>query len=178
MKIFMTLGLAALLANPDTARAYSSSPGPDPKNASTNAGMEIQTRVIVKSATAGSSQQLDPGVFVGYDQTAVDGYTVTRAVSQNQRGLRTLACATLTTVATGDTSYHPCISQGVAFVQYDGTGVGTAIEAGRSACVRSDGVLRGCNLANAVEATANTGIVPLKSATDSGSSLPVIINLQ
>lgn len=178
-KFLLTLGLAALLAIPThKAQAYNSAEGVDPKNATNNLGQEIETKVTVKSATASASEALVPGLIVMYDQTANDGYTVTRAVSQNQRGLRTLACATLDTVASGDTQYHACITKGFAMVRYDGTQAGRPIEAGAPACVNASGVVTGCLLSNAVEATANSGIVPLKSATDSGKALPVILNLR
>ncbi len=179
-KFLLTLGLVALLTAPK-AHAYSSAAGPDPKNATSNSGQEIETKLIVKSATASASQALDKGVFVMYDTTAQDGYTVTRAIGQSGgydsiTGVKTLACATLVSVASGDTQYHPCITRGFANVAYDGTTF--PLVAGSPACLRSDGVLRGCILGSPVEATANTGIVPLKSATDSGSLLPVIINLR
>lgn len=183
-KFLLTLGLAALSAMPiNQAHAYSSAAGPDPKNATGNSGQEIETKLIVKSATASASQALDKGVFVMYDTTAKDGYTVTRAITQSggwdaSTGLKMVACATLVSVASGDTQYHPCITKGFANVAYDGTGAGTGLVAGVPACLRSDGVLRGCNLASNAEATADLNVVPLRTATDSGSALPVIINLQ
>lgn len=178
-KFLLFLGLAALLATPlEKAHAYSSVTGADPRNGSGNFGQEIETKQIVKSGVAGASQALIPGVFVMYDKNTIDGYTVTRAISQDQYGIHAAACLNLEAVATGDTQYHPCAVKGLVFVQYDGSGATTPIEQGRPACFRSDGVLRGCYLANAIEATGNSGVVPLKSATDSGSALPVIINLQ
>lgn len=187
-KFLILVGLSLLatplILYPERAEAYNANAGADPDRKGILDGKsgvwsnDIESKAIEKSTTAGSSEALIPGLMVMYDQTANDGYTVTRAVTQNQRGLNTLACVTTDTVATNDTSYHRCINQGFAMVRYDGSQTGRPIEAGRYACVNASGIVTGCYLANAVEATANTGIVPLKSATDSGTQLPVLLNLR
>lgn len=182
---FLLLAGLALLAGPlvPKAHAYSVNAGADPDRKGILDGKsavfsnDIETKAIEKSPTAGASEALVSGLVVMYDQTANDGYTVTRAVSQNQRGQNSLACVTTDSVATNDTAYHRCINQGFAMVRYDGSNAQTPIEAGRQACVNASGIVRGCNLSGA-EATFNTGIVPLKSATDGGTQLPVLINLR
>lgn len=176
MKIFLILALAVLLA--PKAHAYSSPTGVDPRNnTSGRTGNEIETKSVLKSATAGSSQALVPGIVVSYDTTAQDGYTVTRAVPQTLAGQNLLACVVLDNVATGDLAYHPCISKGFTYVQYDGTTF--KIDAGVPACVDAAGKVRGCaRNGAAAENTANTGIIPLATHTDSGGALPVMLNLQ
>jgi len=183
-KFLLILGLA-LLANPFTeeAHAYSSQVGVDPDKSGIGNGSdggpmgnEIETKAAKKSATAGRSEALIAGIVVGYEPTAGDGYTVTRAIAQTERGLNTLAGVVTDVVATGDTSYHRIITKGFARVRYNGSVY--AITAGRRACVDASGVVRGCALGAALEATANTGIVPLESKTGSGTDLKVMINLQ
>lgn len=185
---FLILAGLALLASPITfterAFGYSSQAGADPDRSgvgngkSTPLGNEVETKSVKKSGTAGSSEALIAGIFVAYDQTAKDGYTVTRAITQNRLGLNSIACLNVDVVATGDSSYHSCITKGFAQVRYDGSLAGKPIEAGRAACLTGNGTVRGCYLADAVEATANTGIIPLESKTDSGTDLRVLINLQ
>lgn len=184
--LILILGLA-LLAVPLTflqereAYGYSSAVGVDPdksgigNGAGTNLEGDVETKAIKKTADAGESEALIAGLVVAYDQSAADGYTVTRAVTQSTVGQNFLACVTTDTVATGDTAYHRCITKGLVRVHYNG-GV-RAIEAGRPACVDASGVVRGCWLA-APEATQNTGIIPLQSKTDSGTDLRVLINLR
>lgn len=183
-KYLLILGLAIMAGTiTEKAHAYSSQVGVDPDKSGIGDGSdggpmgnEIETKAVKKSATAGQSEALVAGIVVGYEPTAGDGYTVTRAIAQTERGLNTLACVTVDSVATGDTSYHRCITKGFARVKYNGATY--AITAGRRACVRADGVVRGCALGAALEATANTGIVPLESKTGSGTDLKVMINLQ
>lgn len=177
-KTYLTFGLAAILALSlsNQAHAYSSATGPDPKNATSNSGQEIETKLVVKSAASGSSQAIVAGDVLGYDQTAKDGYTVTKAITQDQRGLKTLACVALEPIATGDTQYHPCITKGFVNIPVDGTA--NPLEAGRPACVNGFGRVRGCNLSVALEATANTGIIPLNSTGGTDSSFPVILHLR
>jgi hypothetical protein len=175
MKMYLLIiGLAILAAPTNKAHAYSSAAGPDPKNATDNLGQEIETKLIVKSGTAGSSDAISAGDVLGYDQTAQDGYTVTKSISQNQQGLKTLACVALESIATGDTQYHRCAVRGFVKVPYDGSTT-AALEAGRPACVTSKGLVRGCVLggSNNIEATANTGIIPLKSASDADTTIPI-----
>lgn len=187
---FLILAGLALLAFPLTkANAYSSAAGADPDHSSsggqdtnnnglaTNLQGDVETKAIKKSAVAGSSEALISGLVVAYDTTGDDGYTVTRAVAQTIVGQKRLSCVTTDDVATGDTTYHRCITKGFVRVRYNGSVAGKPIEEGRNACVDASGVVRGCYLA-AAEATANTGIIPLESKTDSGTDLKVMINLQ
>lgn len=183
--LILILGLALLAPTlTPEAHAYSSPAGADPDKsgigtgAGQNLSNDIETKAIKKSTTAGSSEALVAGLVVAYDQTALDGYTVTRAVTQDRLGLNTLACVTVDTVATGDTAYHQCITKGMVYVQFDGTQTGKPIEAGRPACVDASGKVRGCLLSSALEATANTGIIPLESQTGSGTRLRVLLNLR
>ncbi len=176
-KNFLILGLA-LLAAPNLAHAYSSPAAVDPINSISGfRGQEIETKSIVKSQTAGSSEALIAGLVVGYDATAKDGYTVTRAVPQTEVGQDTLACVTIESYASADSGYRPCITKGFALVRYDGSSDHPII-AGKHACVDAGGTVRGCRLGSAIEATANTGLIPLESKTDSGTQLRLMINLQ
>lgn len=188
-KNILILAGLALLAAPLTvileeeASAYSSNAGADPDRSgigdgsSSNLGGDVETKAIKKSATSGSSQALVPGLIVGYDATAADGYTVTRAVPQTELGQKTLACVTVSDVASGDSGYHRCITKGFARVRYNGTGT-KAPAAGLQICATADGHARACDLGSAVEATANTGIRALESKSGSGTDLKVLINLQ
>jgi hypothetical protein len=177
---FLLLAGLALVAGPilvpERAYGYASADGVDPRNSEGNLAGDVETKQVVKSAVAGSSEALIAGIFVAYDQTADDGYTVTRAVTQSAAGHKRLACLMVVDVATNDTNYHRCITRGFAKVRYRAANF--TIEDGRPACVDAAGYVRGCNLSIA-EATANTGIIPLetKSAGD-GTDLKVMINLQ
>lgn len=175
-KNFLILGLATLLlaGHIETAHAYSSAAGPDPKNATNNWGREMETKLAAFSNT---SQPLTPGKFVAYDLTYLDGYTVTHTIAQTQLGQATIACVVPPGATTNVNGYFPCINRGIVYVKYDGTVAQKGIVAGREACVDSTGTLRGCAMTTN-EATFTTGIIPLQSATDSGSALPVILNLQ
>lgn len=187
-RTFLTFAVLALslgaMVHPERADAYSSNAGADPDRTGIGNGSsavfsnDIETKAIKKSNAAGSSEALIAGLIVGYDAVAVDGYTVTRAVPQTLVGLNTLACVTTDTVATNDLQYHRCITKGFAMVRYDGTGTNAGIVAGRPACVNASGLLVGCKEGDALQSTINTGITPLKSATDSGSALPVLLDLQ
>ena len=183
-KSLWILGLALLvpLVNMEQAKAYSSAVGVDPfqsDNGTGNAGLgDYETKQIVKSSTASASEALVARLIVAYDTTAVDGYTVTRAVTQTVPGQQLLACITTDAVATSDTTYHRCITKGFARVKYDAA---TPIEIGRPVCANAGGIARGCILGgpNAAEATANTGIISLESkASGTGDYLRVLVNLK
>lgn len=176
--------IAGLMLFASQAHAYSSPEGADPDHSgfgngmATNLAGDVLVKSVKKSTTAGSSEALIAGLVVAYDATALDGYTVTRAVAQQTNlALNTYACVTVDSVATGDTGYHGCIVKGFARVRYASTGT-TTLVAGRQACVNASGVVRGCDYGNALEATANTGIVPLESKTGTGTDLKVLINLR
>lgn len=176
MKFSLIFALVALTA--PLAHAYNSQSGVDPRNnTSGRRGNEIETKSVLKSATASASEALVPGIVVSYDTTAQDGYTVTRAVPQTLAGQNMLACVVLDTVATGDVSYHDCAVKGYTYVRYDATTY--KIDAGIPVCVDAGGKVRGCARSGSVaENTANTGIIPLATKTDSGGALPVMLNLQ
>ncbi len=179
---FLALPLTVLV--PKEAHAYNSPEGSDPDRTGIGNGAwdfgtgDIETKAVKKSGTAGASEALISGLVVAYDPTALDGYTVTRAVAQQTNlALNTYACVITETVATGDTAYHRCITKGFARVRYVSSGT-TALVAGRMACVNASGVVRGCDYGNTLEATANTGIIPLTAPSGTGTDLKVLINLR
>lgn len=181
----LILGLALLvLAVPvftEKAQAYSSNVGADPKesdggNPNTGYG-DLETKVVVKSQTAGESASILARRVLAYGQTADDGYTVTRMVTRSNVGFRRLACVSVDEIATGDTSYHRCITKGFVRLQWDATSF--PIEDGIPACVNQEGIVTGCNYGSATEATANSGIIPLEAKTGgTGLYLKAMINLR
>lgn len=186
--LILALGLALLgtLTPEQKAHAYSSATGVDPDYSNVGNGEapsllshDVETKAVKKSATAGKSKALVSGLVVQYS-TEADGYTVTRAVTSGL-GQNQLACVTTDEVATGDTGYHRCITKGFSRVRYNVVDATRAIVAGRAACVNADGIVQGCAFSgpDAVEATANTGIIPLESkSSGSGTDLKVILNLR
>ncbi len=185
MKNSLILALGLLLAAPHfletPAHAYSSNVGTDPKESdggTGNAGYgDLETKTIVKSAVAGESASIAARRVLAYAQTADDGYTVTRMVTRSAVGFRRLACVSLDDIASGDTSYHRCITKGFVRLKYDASTF--PIEDGVAACVNQEGIVTGCNLSVAGEATANTRIVPLEAKTSgTGDYLRAMINLQ
>lgn len=174
-KILILAGLALLALPLTQAHAYQSGAA-DPKNGNGNAGQEIETKQVVKSATAGSSDAISAGDILGYDPTAKDGYTVTKSIAQTRIGLNSIACVALDSIATGDTGYHACAVKGFVKVPYNGNTY--PIEAGYPVCLTSKGVARGCSIGIPLEATSNSGIIPLSSKTDAASDLPVLLNLR
>lgn len=179
----LALMVGALTFHEHEAKAYGSQAGADPDRTGIGDGSdepftnEVEVKAIKKSALAGASEALISGLVVMYDQTALDGYTVTRAVTATRAGISSYACTIQEVVATGDTNYHRCITKGYARVRFDGTG-DAPIVAGFPVCVNASGVVRGCKLGSALEATANTGIIPLRSNTNTGTDLPVLLNLR
>lgn len=182
MKSFLLIAAIALagisVAPIERAEAYSSNVGADPKNDDPGYGRtgygDLETKVFVKSATAGKSGVITPRLVLAYSSEA-DGYTLTRQITRTLPGLRQLACVSMDDVTTGDTSYHRCITKGYVRVKYDGSAYN--IGAGIPACVNASGVVTGCH-ADVGEATVNTGIIPLESKTDAGEYLKAIVNLR
>lgn len=183
MKNFLILALGLALIAPvitEKAEAYSSAVGVDPKNDDNGYGNggygDIETKAIVKSATASYSASITPRRVLAFG-TEDDGYTVTRQVTQTAAGQRLLSCVSFDDIATGDTSYHRCITKG--FVRLDYNAGTYVIEEGIPACVDSEGRVRGCNRAGGAEATVNTGIIPLESkSSGTGYYLRAIIDLK
>lgn len=185
MKKFLILFLGLALLSPTVitqkAEAYSSGTGVDPKNDDPGYGRtglgDYETKVYVKSATAGASDAITAGNVLLYDETADDGYTLTRVGTSNSYGHQSkTACVALDDVATGDTAYHRCITKGFVRVQYDATTF--PIEDGRQACVNTEGEVRGCDLSKP-EATANTGIIPLEAkSSGAGLYLRAMVNMK
>jgi len=182
MRNLILIAGLALLALPiihvEQASAYSSNVGADPKNDDPGLGNtgygDLETKAIVKSATAGKSGAITPRRVLAYSSEA-DGYTVTRNVTRTIAGLKQLACVSMDNIATGDTGYYRCITKGFVRLKFDADTF--PIEAGIHACVNSDGVVTGCSLGN--EATINSGIIPLEAkVSGTGEYLKAMINLQ
>lgn len=179
--LILGLALAVPALNTPSAHAYSSNVGADPEGSDPGYGNsgygDMETKAIKKSAASGVSASIAARRVLAYT-SAADGYTVTRQVTQSGAGQGLLACVSTDDIATGDTSYHRCITKGFVRLKYDGST--HALTAGRHACVDSEGVVRGCkqNGTDTVEATANTGIIPLESKSDAGEYLRAIVNLK
>lgn len=185
MKNILILALGLALSA--SAFAYEGNT-PDPKNGQG----DIETKLFVKSAAAGFSDNISKGQMLAYGvQTGEnDGYTMTHIIGQTVPGQNEVSCLSLDDVATGDTGYHLCQTKG--FVG-DGTNIPASLfaawsnttnqllEAGRHACVSTTGQIRGCAITGA-EATVDIMIIPLSLTNAVGSSgtkgLQVVLNLQ
>lgn len=179
--LILVMGLTLLAANVEKAHAYSSATGVDPKNDDLPANGTVdggygdyETKAVVKSTVAGVSGVVSKGLILQYTAIA-DGYTVSRNVSRSVPQERLLACMALDSIATGDTGYHRCLTRGFAKVQFNAV---RPITVGVPACVDTNGLVDGCDLANG-ESTVNTGIIPLESkgVGVTGSFLKVMLDM-
>lgn len=175
----LAFAIPAMLA--DKAEAYSSAVGVDPKNNDALNGNgdggygDYETKAVVKSIASTFSGAVSKGLMLTYGSEA-DGYTVTRSAARTIPNQRLIACMALDSIATGDTSYHRCLTKGFARVRYNAASY--PIVAGVHACVDANGIVTGCDNANG-EATTNTGIIPLESrSSGSGNYLRVMLNLK
>ena len=123
--LILALGLslfAVTAFHAERAFAYSSNAGADPKTDDPGQGRtgygDLETKTIVKSATAGKSASITPRLVLAYSSEA-DGYTVTRMVTRSLVGHNQLACVSTDDIPTGDTAYHRCITKGFVKVKWD-----------------------------------------------------------
>lgn len=148
MKLFLTIAASLVLSA--NAFAYSSGPAGDP----VQGFRDVETKTVVKSATAGYSDAISKGHAVFYENAAITGlYTVSREYSGTYNtALATRlneACIAAKDVATGDVGGFPCVVKGyVDYALYSVDTVNTPINAGDYLCISdaatSKGRLVGC----------------------------------
>jgi hypothetical protein len=162
------LALALAFAT-QTAHAYSSVPGVDPKNGSD----DVETKQVMKTAVAGESSSVSKGNILSY-ASAADGYSVSRISSGGASDHNRIACIAKEDIATGDVGYRRCVVKGfINYLKYDAT---LPITVFNTLCVNAEGVAVAC--AASYGATRNTGIIALETKASGTGTMKAMIQLR
>lgn len=175
---FLSISLVAILAlSTLRAEAYNSAVSGDPGQGF----VDVETKVAVKSATAGYSDAISKGHAVFYENAALTGlYTVSRDYSGTYNtALATRlneACIASKDVATGDVGGFPCVVRGYVDYAIYSAEPGTYITAGDYLCISDVSTSKGHLVKCGSGITSKFIAIEDKVATVSGGTMKVKVN--